>query len=88
MSLEHPGTDDAAAQGEEGLEEISAPLVAGSQPLEPVQPSEGALDDPTPFTRSPRRSPPPSRGNSWPSKLAWPPPEKIIYPRVLSAFML
>jgi hypothetical protein len=29
------------------------------------------------------RSPAPSSGNSWPSKLPWPPPEKIIHPGVL-----
>jgi hypothetical protein len=38
--------DEAAAEGEESLVDLGASVVADEQPLELVQPGEGALDDP------------------------------------------
>jgi hypothetical protein len=44
--LEPPEADEAAAEGEEGFVDLVAAVVADEQPLEVVQPGEGALDDP------------------------------------------
>jgi hypothetical protein len=41
-----PPADEAAAEGEEGFVDVSAAVVPNEQPLELVQPGEGAFDDP------------------------------------------
>jgi hypothetical protein len=41
-----PKADEAAADGEECFMDLMAAVVADEQPLEMVQPSEGALHDP------------------------------------------
>jgi hypothetical protein len=38
--------DEAAADGEEGFVDFVAAVVADEEPLEVVEPGEGALDDP------------------------------------------
>jgi hypothetical protein len=50
--LEPPEADEAAAEREEGLVDLVAAIVADEQPLEVVQPGEGALDDPTSATQA------------------------------------
>ncbi len=44
--LEPLEANEAAAEGEEGFVDFVAAVVADEQPLEVVQPGEGALDDP------------------------------------------
>src|SRR3954453_21171827 len=43
---ESPEADEAAAEREERLVDLGAAVVTNEQPLELVQPGEGALDDP------------------------------------------
>ena len=44
--------DKAAAEGEEGFVDVAAAVVADEQPLEVVQPGEGALDNPAVATEA------------------------------------
>ena len=44
--LQPPEADKAARDREEGLVDVCAAVVADEQPLELVEPGEGALDDP------------------------------------------
>ena len=50
--LEPPEADEAAAECEEGFVDLGAAVVADEQPLEVVQPGEGALDDPASTTEA------------------------------------
>ena len=44
--LKPPEADEAAPDGDEGFVDLVAAVVADKQPLEVVEPGEGALDDP------------------------------------------
>jgi hypothetical protein len=46
MPVEASEADEAAAKCEEGFMDLAAAVVANKQPLELVQPGEGALDNP------------------------------------------
>lgn len=46
MSCEASEADQAAADREEGLVDLGAAVVADEQSFHPVEPGEGAFDDP------------------------------------------